>query len=1011
MSEFHYALGLDIGIGSVGWAVLRNQPNGEPDRIQDLGVRIFDKAEQPKTGASLAAPRRDARSARRRLRRHRHRLERIRYLMEQRGIMPVADIQAMYAAGGFQKSPYQLRAEALDRPLTKEEAVRVLIHLAQRRGYKSNSTAEAAKDEKETGKVKTAIEENRRCMAEHGYRTVGEMMYRDERFWQKHPDGTRYHQTRNKAEDYRFTVERAAIVDEVRQIFAAQRRLGTAWMDEYMETAYLSILESQRSFDEGPGGDSPFSGGIGERVGACTFEPDEKRAAKATYTFEYFKLLQDLSRMRLTGMGMPPEPLDAAQREVLKSAALRSASLSYGQIRKKLNLDDDVFFHGLYYGEKTKEEAEKRKWPQMQSYHKMRTALDKVGKGAIGTLTEEQLNAVATILTECKSDAKRIAALREAGIPPQFDEALLPLSFSKYGSLSVQAMQKLIPLLEEGLRYDEACTRVYGDHRGLHPEQRKNRLSLTDMDEITNPVVRRAVSQTIKVINAVVRTYGPPDVVRIELAREMSRTFDERRKMEKRQDDNRAANERAKDQIAEYKGDHATGLDIVKFKLYREQDGVCLYSGQNLDIARLFEPGYADVDHIIPYSRCFDDSYQNKVLVLASENRQKGNRLPYEYFGQDEARWHGYEVRVENLIHNYRKRQKLLKRRLTEEESSGFIDRNLKDTQYITRAVYNLIRDHLAFAESNYRKKPVQAVNGAVTAMLRGRWGVQKIREDGDLLYCSGQLIGGNYTIAGNVSSQYISGLLMALPLLIRDSLLMVSGPLESAAYVAMTEDALQLSKLTIPKMGAMWAIPGQQRCHLPKRTVVEGDWSNTAFFLCMGALSKEGVTVEGLNLQSSQGDRGVLDVLRRFGAEVTEHGDAVTVRRGTLHGVTIDAAPIPDLIPVLSVVASVAEGETRVENASRLRLKESDRLKSTADLLRALGGRVEEKEDGLVITGVPALHGGAVETQNDHRLAMSAATAACAATGEITVDNDGCVAKSYPCFWEDFSSLKGEGL
>lgn len=736
MSEFHYALGLDIGIGSVGWAVLRNQPNGEPDRIQDLGVRIFDKAEQPKTGASLAAPRRDARSARRRLRRHRHRLERIRYLMEQRGIMPVADIQAMYAAGGFQKSPYQLRAEALDRPLTKEEAVRVLIHLAQRRGYKSNSTAEAAKDEKETGKVKTAIEENRRCMAEHGYRTVGEMMYRDERFWQKHPDGTRYHQTRNKAEDYRFTVERAAIVDEVRQIFAAQRRLGTVWMDEDMETAYLSILESQRSFDEGPGGDSPFSGGIGERVGACTFEPDEKRAAKATYTFEYFKLLQDLSRMRLTGMGMPPEPLDAAQREALKSAALRSASLSYGQIRKKLNLDDDVFFHGLYYGEKTKEEAEKRKWPQMQSYHKMRTALDKVGKGAIGTLTEEQLNAVATILTECKSDAKRIAALREAGIPPQFDEALLPLSFSKYGSLSVQAMQKLIPLLEEGLRYDEACTRVYGDHRGLRSEQRTNRLSLNDMEEITNPVVRRAVSQTIKVINAVVRTYGPPDVVRIELVREMSRTFDERRKMEKRQDDNRAANERAMDQIAEYKGDHATGLDIVKFKLYREQDGVCLYSGQNLDIARLFEPGYADVDHIIPYSRCFDDSYQNKVLVLASENRQKGNRLPYEYFGQDEARWHGYEVRVENLIHNYRKRQKLLKRRLTEEESTGFIDRNLKDTQYITRAVYNLIRDHLAFAESAYRKKPVQAVNGAVTAMLRGRWGVQKIREDGDLHHC-----------------------------------------------------------------------------------------------------------------------------------------------------------------------------------------------------------------------------------------------------------------------------------
>ena len=736
MSEFHYALGLDIGIGSVGWAVLRNQPNGEPDRIQDLGVRIFDKAEQPKTGASLAAPRREARSARRRLRRHRHRLERIRYLMEQHGIMPVSDIQAMYAAGGFEKSPYQLRAEALDRPLSREELVRVLIHLAQRRGYRSNSTAEAAKNEKETGKVKSAIEENRACMEQHGYRTVGEMMFRDERFWQNNPDGTRCHQTRNKAEDYRFTVERTAIVDEAKQLFTAQRRFGADWIDDGLEAAYLAVLESQRSFDEGPGGDSPFHGGIGERVGFCTFEPDEQRAAKATYTFEYFKLLQDLNHMRLAGNGTAPQLLNAQQREILKAAALQSASLSYGQIRKKLALDEDVFFHHLYYGDKPKEEAEKRKWPQMQSYHKMRTALDKVGKGTINTLTETQLNAIATILTQYKSDARRIEALREAGIPAQFDDALLPLSFSKYGNLSVTAMQKLIPLLEQGMRYDEACTQIYGDHRGLHPEQRKNRLSLRDMREITNPVVRRAVSQTIKVVNAVVRTYGPPDVVRIELAREMSQNFEERRKTEKRQDENRTANEKAKEQIAEYKGDRATGLDIVKFKLYREQDGVCLYSGRNLDLSRLFEPGYVDVDHIIPYSRCFDDSYQNKVLVLASENRQKGNRLPYEYFGQDETRWHEYEVRVENLIRNYRKRQKLLKKRLTEEESAGFIDRNLKDTQYITRSIYNLLRDNLAFAESDYRKKPVQTVNGAVTSMLRGRWGVQKIREDGDLHHC-----------------------------------------------------------------------------------------------------------------------------------------------------------------------------------------------------------------------------------------------------------------------------------
>ncbi len=307
--------------------------------------------------------------------------------------------------------------------------------------------------------------------------------------------------------------------------------------------------------------------------------------------------------------------------------------------------------------------------------------------------------------------------------------------------------------------------------------------------------------------------------------------------------------------------------------------------------------------------------------------------------------------------------------------------------------------------EGRLPQRPLAPLDGVLTA--HG----MTLSEDGDLLLCSGQLQTGNYEIAGNVSSQYISGLLMALPRLTGESTLTVTGPLESAAYIAMTEDALRLSGVDFSKNGASYAIPGGQRFRLPLRTVVEGDWSNAAFFLCMGALSKEGVTVEGLNLQSSQGDRGVLDVLRRFGAEVGEGGDTVTVRRGTLRGVTIDASPIPDLIPVLSVVASVAAGETRVENASRLRLKESDRLQSTANLLRALGGRVEEKEDGLVITGVPALHGGSAETQNDHRLAMSAAVAACTATGEVTVDNDACVAKSYPRFWEDYGSLKGEGL
>ena len=181
-----------------------------------------------------------------------------------------------------------------------------------------------------------------------------------------------------------------------------------------------------------------------------------------------------------------------------------------------------------------------------------------------------------------------------------------------------------------------------------------------------------------------------------------------------------------------------------------------------------------------------------------------------------------------------------------------------------------------------------------------------EIRREGSLLYCSGKLKAGKYTLPGNVSSQYISGLLMALPLLSDGSELTVTGAFESEGYVHMTEEALKLAGVNFEKDGQNYVIPGGQRAKLPRITEVEGDYSNAAFFLCAGALSKRGVRVLGLAKNSVQGDRMVLDILRRFGAEIREENDAVTVRKGSLKGIEIDAGPIPDLIPVLSTVAAV---------------------------------------------------------------------------------------------------------
>ena len=281
-----------------------------------------------------------------------------------------------------------------------------------------------------------------------------------------------------------------------------------------------------------------------------------------------------------------------------------------------------------------------------------------------------------------------------------------------------------------------------------------------------------------------------------------------------------------------------------------------------------------------------------------------------------------------------------------------------------------------------------------------------KIWTDGVELHCEGKLLAGDYSIAGNVSSQYITGLLYALPLLGGESTLTVTGALESAAYVAMTEDALALAGVRFQKVERRYDISGGQRFALPRETRVEGDWSNAAVFLCMGALSREGVTVTGLRQDSAQGDRMILEILRRFGASVEETAGAVTVRRGTLLGGVVDAAAVPDLIPALAAVASVAGGETRIVNAARLRLKESDRLQTTAAALRALGADVEERPDGLVVRGRSVLAGGAADAANDHRIAMAAAVAACVCAADVTVEGAECVDKSYPAFWEDLQCL-----
>lgn len=275
-------------------------------------------------------------------------------------------------------------------------------------------------------------------------------------------------------------------------------------------------------------------------------------------------------------------------------------------------------------------------------------------------------------------------------------------------------------------------------------------------------------------------------------------------------------------------------------------------------------------------------------------------------------------------------------------------------------------------------------------------------------LHTSGHLSGGKFTIPGNISSQFITGLMFALPILPEDSQIKIIGDIESGPYIDMTIAALKEYGIVIKPGDHCYRIQGNQHYAATQVVSVEGDWSNAAFWLCAGALSAHGITVTNINRKSLQGDKSVVAFLERFGAHITYGDNSVTVSHGALRGINIDASDTPDLVPILAAVASVANGKTTIFNAERLRIKESDRLKTVTETLRQLGADITETSDGLLINGKKQLTGGTVRSHGDHRIAMTAAIISTVCIDAVTIIEAQAVNKSYPGFFKDFTALGG---
>jgi CRISPR-associated endonuclease Csn1 len=732
--------GFDIGIASVGWAVL-----GET-RIVDLGVRCFDAAEDPKTGDSLNSGRRLLKTQRNRLHRRVLRLKKLRRLLRDTGAVPNANIE-YFASTSSKKGqsaklePWELRAKGLDLKLEGCDWARVLYHIIKHRGFYAARKSETIDEGKEGGKLTKGVKRTAALMQDK-WRTLGEMATKDEAFVQA---------KRNKAGSYLNSFSRHLLDKELRLLFERQRALGSLYAGELLETEVLALLWYQK----------PAVTGLAmlEMIGKCTFEKTEYRAPKRSFSAERFVWLSKLNNIKI---------IQAGERRLLTPSELQSAKdlpyklgkVTYRQLRKAIGLADakDAGFAGFTGTKRNKKgeivDPEEATLIELKGWHALKKELDvestkstweRISGNALGGNSLE-IDAVALALSIYKSDVELKPELAKLGLDDVAIEAILKVDYSDFIQLSTKAIAKLMPYLEVGKRYDEACPLVGYNHAKPNEEVAGSfYLPAFNAKEIRNPVVFRALNQTRKVLNALLQKYKySPVAIHVELARDLSKSWEERKEIEAGQKEFQQEKQAAVDYFVEQIGRKPKDDELLKMRLYREQGGQCAYTQQPLapngHIPDIFSDNNTQIDHILPHSRSFDDSQNNKVLVLTKQNQDKGNQIPFEYLdgANQSPRWRDFEAWVKSQTFRRAKREKLLRRSFTAEEAEGFKSRNLNDTRYITRYFADYVRRHLLFsADSSGFVKSIEncvlCPAGGLTSFLRARWGLLKNRAASDL--------------------------------------------------------------------------------------------------------------------------------------------------------------------------------------------------------------------------------------------------------------------------------------
>lgn len=768
--ERNYILGLDIGISSVGWGLLELDANNNPCKIIDVGSRIFTPGEVEKTGDSRAKERREKRGARRISRRREFRLDRVRNLLYENGYLK-GNINSNIVSekneelsiifdnmiNNYYKekntNPYVLKVEALDRKLTNDELSIILVHYAKKRGYKSNR--EEASDN-DSGKVLSAIKENEKIMKENNYRTISEMYIKDEKFKNK---------IKNSPGDYKISVTNEMYLEEIGKVLDSQISFGL--IDKDFKNKYLEIYNSRRSYAKGPGGNSPYGGDLIEKMtGKCNFDGKPRAPKRAPSSELYVSLTklvnlkykkEDNEYTRLTNEEIK-EIIEKAKgkkiitykdlaKELDGNIEFKDLSLSkkeYGKVieelKKKLNIKKETKILISELSEEDKELYNKlyndkllsKTLIELKGYHILKDSIIKAYSNDIWEKFKdniELLDELALYCTNYKVNEDILNKIKESeNIDDIFEDIhfvkLLP-NFKDHLMLSTDLIKRLIPLMLEGNTYDTAMKLLGYDHSNLFSKTEKKDLLVPIYvdDTITNQRVIRSLTQTRKVINSIIKKYGTPKIINIETARELAKSRKERNDITKNNLEKQAENEKIKNYLVELglfpDINKISSNDLLKYKLWKEQNEFCGYSMKKINIEDLFQNNVVQIDHILPYSRTYNDNYLNKTLVYTKENQEKGNRTPYEWFGKT-TKWDEYEAYINNLAISQKKKDNYLLKKLDFDTEREMRDQNLNDTKYISRELSSLIKAYL-----NVEK--VNMYPGAITSKLRARWGLNRL--------------------------------------------------------------------------------------------------------------------------------------------------------------------------------------------------------------------------------------------------------------------------------------------